>query len=93
VAAALTRALGKPARYMTISADKAREAMLAGGLPEAAVDLVSALRAYEREGHNTIVTSTVADLLGRPPRTYVEVAQTAVVRPAQQGELPDPHTK
>jgi uncharacterized protein YbjT (DUF2867 family) len=83
VAAALTRALGTPVSYVPISPDAAREAMLAGGLPAPAVDLVLALRAYEREGHNAAVTSTVAELLGRPPRNYAEFARTALGRPAQ----------
>jgi len=77
VAAALTQALGRPVRYVPISGDAAREAMLTGGLPGPAVELVSALREYEREGHNAVITSTVADVLGRPPRTYLEVVQTA----------------
>jgi uncharacterized protein YbjT (DUF2867 family) len=77
VAAALTQALGRRVRYVAISGDTAREAMLAGGLPVSAVDVVSALRDYEREGHNAVITSTVADVLGRPPRTYLEVVQAA----------------
>lgn len=67
MATALTQLLGKPVRYVAISAEEAREAMLAGGLPAAAADLVSALRAYEREGHNAAITTTIAELLGRPP--------------------------
>jgi uncharacterized protein YbjT (DUF2867 family) len=85
VAAALTLVLGKPVRYVAISLDEAREAMLAAGLPAPAVDLVSALRAYEQEGHNAVVTTAVADILGRPPHTFAHIAAEAFGPSAQRG--------
>jgi uncharacterized protein YbjT (DUF2867 family) len=75
VAAVLSAALEKPVRYVPISRDQAREAMLAGGLPAAAVDLVTALRDYERQGHNAVLTDTVNQLLGRPALRYEEAAR------------------
>ena len=75
VALHLSTALGRPVRYVNITPEQAERAMLAGGLPQPAVKLVSALRAYEREGHHSILTSTVQDLLRRPPRSYAAVAQ------------------
>jgi uncharacterized protein YbjT (DUF2867 family) len=77
VAAVLSAALDKAVRYVPISREQAREAMLAGGLPAAAVDLVTALRDYEREGHNAILTDTVNQLLGRPALRYAQAVRAA----------------
>jgi uncharacterized protein YbjT (DUF2867 family) len=78
IAAALQSALGKPVNYQPISPEQAARAMAAAGLPAAAVDLVQALRAYERTDANAVLTSTVAEVLGRPPLTYGEVARDIV---------------
>jgi uncharacterized protein YbjT (DUF2867 family) len=72
VAAVLSAACRKAVRYVPISRAQARQAMLAGGLDAAKVDLVMALRDYERRGHNSILTDTVNQLLGRPAIRYAE---------------------
>ena len=86
VALALSQAMGKSVRYQPITPEQAGEAMLANGLPAAAVDLVQALRAYERTGANAVITSTVKDLLGRAPTSYSVVARTI----ASQSRSPNP---
>lgn len=80
VAGHLSAALGRPVRYVPVSFEQAREAMRAGGLPEPAVALVEALRRYEREGHNAVVTPTVGELLGRPPLPYAAFAAEFAAR-------------
>lgn len=74
IASHLSHALGKPVQYHPISPDQAAKAMRDGGLPEPAVALVTALRAYEHENHNAVRTDTVQQLLGRPPHSYADVA-------------------
>ena len=76
VARELGRALGKEVRYEPISPEQAGKTMLAAGLPPAAVDLVQALRAYERTGANAPTTDTVARLLGRPASPFADTART-----------------
>ena len=74
IAGYLAASLNRSVRYVDITPEQAEKAMLAGGLPEPAVKLVGALRAYERENHNAILTTTVRDLLGRSPKPYRVVA-------------------
>jgi uncharacterized protein YbjT (DUF2867 family) len=74
IARHLSDAFGKAIAYHPISPEKAAEAMRSAGLPEPAVALVTALRAWERENHNAVLTQTVEALLCRKPRNYAEVA-------------------
>jgi uncharacterized protein YbjT (DUF2867 family) len=76
VAAQLSNALGRNVRYEPVSAEHAAAAMADGGLPQDAIDLVTALRAHERTGSNAEVTTTVTDLLGRDAIRYAEFAAT-----------------
>jgi uncharacterized protein YbjT (DUF2867 family) len=76
VAAHLSNVLGRNVRYEPVSAEHAAAAMADGGLPQGAIDLVTALRAHERTGSNSEVTSTVTDLLGRKATPYAEFALT-----------------
>jgi uncharacterized protein YbjT (DUF2867 family) len=71
----LSRAFGKPVTYHPISPEQAAQAMKAGGLPEPAIELVTALRAWERENYASGVTDTVEALLGRAPHRYADVAR------------------
>ena len=82
IAKHLSAALNQPVRYVSITPEQAEAAMRAGGLPEPAVKLVSALRAYERENHNAVLTNTVEELLGRKPNTYRAVVEEIAATPA-----------
>jgi uncharacterized protein YbjT (DUF2867 family) len=62
-------ALGKPLTYVDVSPDEARERMLAFGFPPPFADSVLGHFAAVRAGR-VYLTSTVANLLGRPPRSF-----------------------
>lgn len=71
IAAALGNAAGKPVRFVDITPAAAREAMIAMGLPPFLVEFVPEYYASVREGR-WYVTSTAADVLGRPAVTFAE---------------------
>lgn len=50
--------------------------MLAAGLPKDFADMVLEGQALVRTGGNAIITDDVAEILGRPPRTFTEWART-----------------
>ena len=65
--------IGKPVRFVDESPDEARARRVREGLPPAVVESALAIAAYQRAGGKTVtITSTVADLTGRPPRTVGE---------------------
>jgi uncharacterized protein YbjT (DUF2867 family) len=69
-------AIGKPLRFVDESPDEARARRVREGLPPAVVESALAIAAYQRAGGKTVtITSTVADLTGRPPRTLAEFAR------------------
>ncbi|PYQ51426.1 MAG: hypothetical protein DMF78_13425 [Acidobacteria bacterium] len=70
LAAALTDVLGKSVAYRPISMDEARGRMEARRLPPDQVEATLALAAYQKAGGPTsMVSDTVARILGRPART------------------------
>lgn len=74
-AATLTAVLGRTIDTVDVPADAARTQLLASGSSAAQVDGMSAGLAYIRTGRNAVLTDDVADVLGRPARTYREWAQ------------------
>jgi uncharacterized protein YbjT (DUF2867 family) len=73
-------AIGKPLRFVDESPDDARARRVREGLPPAVVESALAIAAYQRAGGKTVtITSTVADLTGRPPRTVAEFAREHAV--------------
>jgi uncharacterized protein YbjT (DUF2867 family) len=70
LAAALTDLIGSRVTYRPISMDQARRRMEARRLPPEQVEATLALAAYQKAGGPTsMVSDTVARILGRPPRT------------------------
>jgi uncharacterized protein YbjT (DUF2867 family) len=63
-------ALGRPLRFVEVSAEQAREGMLKAGMPPAAVEPVLELMAVDR--HEAPVTSVVKDVTGHEPRTFAD---------------------
>ena len=62
--------VGKPVRFVDESPEQARERRVREGLPPAVIESALAISAYQRAGGKTVtITSTIADLTGRPPRT------------------------
>jgi uncharacterized protein YbjT (DUF2867 family) len=65
--------IGKPVRFVDESPDQARARRVREGLPPAVIESALAIAAYQRAGGKTVtITSTIADLTGRPPRTVAE---------------------
>ena len=65
--------IGKPVRFVDESPDEARARRIREGLPPAVTESALAIAAYQRAGGKTVtITSTIADLTGRPPRTVPE---------------------
>ena len=70
------RTIGKPLRFIAESPDQARARREREGYPLAIIDSALAISAYQRAGGKTeTITSVVADLTGRPPRTFSEFAR------------------
>lgn len=68
VAALISEAAGKPVRYVPVDDAALRQAMAAA--PAALTELMSGLFAAVRAGHTAATTTTVQDLLGRPPISF-----------------------
>jgi len=65
--------IGKPVRFVDESPEQARERRVREGLPPAVIESALAISAYQRAGGKTVtITSTIADLTGRPPRTVAD---------------------
>jgi uncharacterized protein YbjT (DUF2867 family) len=71
IAEALGKATGKPVRFVDVAPAVAREAMVSMGLPPFVIEFVPEYYSSVREGR-WYVTSTAADLLGRPAVTFAE---------------------
>ena len=65
--------IGKPVRFIDESPDEARARRVREGVPPAVIESILAIAAYQRAGGKTVtITSTIAELTGRPPRTVAE---------------------
>ncbi len=70
----LGEVLGRPLRYVEISPEDARRALLDAGLAVEVADAVMALRAGALEAFTARVHATVEEVTGRPPRGFHEWA-------------------
>jgi uncharacterized protein YbjT (DUF2867 family) len=82
----LANAIGRPLRFVDEPVDEARARLTKAGQPAWLVDSLLAIAAYQRAGGPTeTITTVVADLTGKPPRTFAEFARdytAAFQRPA-----------
>jgi uncharacterized protein YbjT (DUF2867 family) len=70
------QAIGRPLRFIDEPSDEARTRLTGAGQPAWLVDSLLAIAAYQRAGGPTeTITSVVADLTGKPPRTFAEFAR------------------
>jgi uncharacterized protein YbjT (DUF2867 family) len=77
----LAQAIGRPLRFIDEPEDQARARLTRAGQPGALVDSLLAIAAYQRAGGPTeTITSVVADLTGKPPRTFAEFARDYAAR-------------
>jgi NAD(P)H dehydrogenase (quinone) len=72
VAAELTRALGRPVRYVDLSVDEAAVHLEKRGMPTEAARNLAQLMSQIGDGRWASTTTTVADILGREPRSLRE---------------------
>ena len=69
----IAAAIDKPVRFVDESPEQARARRVREGVPPAVTESVLAIGAYQRAGGKTVaITSTIADLTGRPPRRVAE---------------------
>ena len=71
LARTIETAIGRPVRFVDTPPESVRDRILASGLPDFIADATLNYFAAVRTGR-WYTTSTVADLLGRPARTYAE---------------------
>ena len=77
----LGQAIGRPLRFVDEPFDQARARLTRAGQPAWLVDSLLAIAAYQRAGGPTeTITSVVADLTGKPPRTFAEFARDYAAR-------------
>ncbi|HEX4620405.1 MAG TPA: SDR family oxidoreductase [Myxococcaceae bacterium] len=88
VAERLSRAIGKPIRYVDVSPEDARKARLAAGMPEYLADGLDELFAERRRGKEGTVFTDLRDVFGIRPTTFEEFAQRYA--PIFRGEQPPP---
>jgi len=75
----ISKTIGKPLRFIDESSDDARARRKREGYPPAIIESAVAIGAYQRAGGKTVtITNVVADLTGRPPRTFPEFARDHV---------------
>ncbi len=66
----LSKATGKPIRYMDVPPDRARKEMLAAGWPEWLASAMVALLGVFAAGQASAVSTVVEELTGYPPRSF-----------------------
>jgi uncharacterized protein YbjT (DUF2867 family) len=70
----LSRAVGKPIRYVDVPRDAGKQAMLDVGVPQWQAEAVSQLMDDLRAGRMARVTDDVREVTGRVPRTFEQFA-------------------
>ena len=74
VAEKLSVACGKPIRYVTVSAEDAKRAQLAAGVPPFLADALGELFAERRKGKESKVSQVIPTVFGRRPMSFDEFA-------------------
>ncbi|MGW5679358.1 NmrA family NAD(P)-binding protein [Streptomyces sp. NPDC003860] len=80
VATEISRASGRPVRYVPVSADAYRTVLGENGVPDEAAAWMAELFSTLFDGHNSGTTTTVRDLLGREPHDFTEYARRTWAR-------------
>jgi uncharacterized protein YbjT (DUF2867 family) len=74
-AAQLSEVIGRNIAYIDLPAEQFRANVAQAGLPDWLCDALVALYQATREGHAATVTNAVAEVTGRPPRSYRQFAE------------------
>ena len=75
LAAALSQALGRPIRHVSLPPEAWKGGMLAAGVPEEIADRLVDLDRFYREGHASRVTDDIRQVTGRDPGPFASFAQ------------------
>ncbi|XYH93312.1 SDR family oxidoreductase [Sorangium sp. So ce1128] len=68
--AKIAAAIDRPLRFVDVPSAAARDGMLKAAMPPGMVDAILEYMAHVRAGEAATTTTTVADVLGRPARTF-----------------------
>ena len=72
-AAIISTVIDKPVHFVDETPEVARARRIREGIPPAVIESILAIAAYQRAGGKTVtITTTIADLTGRPPLTVAE---------------------
>ena len=72
-AAIIGTVIDKPVHFVDETPEVARARRIREGIPPAVIESILAIAAYQRAGGKTVtITTTIADLTGRPPLTVAE---------------------
>ena len=72
IADLLTKTLGREIRYVNLSPEQLKPAMLSAGVPEWTTDAILDLQRLYREGKAATATDDVERILGRKPTSYAD---------------------
>ncbi len=75
MAAIMSEASGRQIRYVDVPPEAARQGMLSAHMPEWMVDAILEINAWAKASKGGEITTTVQDVLGRPPHTFREFAR------------------
>lgn len=75
MAAELSSVTGGVIGYVPVTPDEFADAAIAAGVPAGEAHALGELLGFVFDGHNASLTSTVADILGRPARSFGDFAR------------------
>lgn len=75
IAEKLSKAIGKPVKYVAISDEQMRSAMQQQGAPQVMIDSLIDLMHFYVSGKGAVVSSDVEKVIKRPPRSFDQFAQ------------------
>lgn len=76
IAACVSRATSQPIEYVALDEEQARQEIIGAGLASALADRLVSFYRIVRTGAGAVVSSAVQEVVGRPPRTFTEFAET-----------------
>lgn len=74
IASIISKVLGKPISYISISEDTARQSMKSAGMPEEEMKLVLGLYAEQKAGHYSTISPAVEQITGKKPISFEQFA-------------------
>ena len=88
IADALSKALGRDIRHISLPAEDLKAGMLAERMPEAIADRMLDLERYFREDRASGVTDDVRQVIGREPRRFAEYVRETAPTGVWRAEVP-----